>query len=143
MRPTRAGRTRSAIVGLLMLTACGSPSDEPTAGPPVAALRVGLLEYRFAVSAGTVLAGQVTVTITNAGSAAHDVSFSQGDRALGTSKVLRPGERQELRFTVEGASPIRMVCTLAGHATAGMRRTLSVAPLPSSQDRPVGTDPGA
>ena len=116
------------LLALLLLgtAACAGDAEVP-AGPPTSALKVGLLEYDFALSAGALEPGAVTLTVTNAGSAAHDVRLRQGDRVLGASALLPPGGRQELRVQVEAGAPVRLDCTVRGHAEAGMVATLSVA----------------
>jgi uncharacterized cupredoxin-like copper-binding protein len=115
---------------VLVLSGCGSGAGTTAAapsGPPVSELRVGLLEYRLALSAGTLRAGLVTAMVTNAGSTAHDVRFRQGDRVLGATEVLAPGGRQVLRVEVAPDVPVELDCTVTGHVEAGMHSTLSVA----------------
>lgn len=122
----RGGRAGIAIAGLL-LAACGSgtPTAPVPSGPPVSDLRIGLQEYRLQLSAATLRAGPVTVTVTNAGSTGHDVRLRQGDRLLGQTEVLSPGGRQVLTFTVTAGS-VRLDCTVGGHAEAGMTAALAV-----------------
>lgn len=114
-------------VALLVLAtaACGGESEVP-AGPPTSTLEVGLQEYDFALSAGALRPGGVTVTVTNVGSAQHDLRLRQGQRVLGASEVLAPGGRQELRVHVATGIPVRLDCTVRGHVEAGMVATLAV-----------------
>ena len=116
---------RWTVLLLLATAACGG-EPEVAAGPPTAALKVGLQEYDFALSAGALEPGQVTLTVTNVGSAEHDVRLRQGDRVLGASDVLPPGGRQALRVQVATGTPVRLDCTVRGHVEAGMVATLSV-----------------
>ena len=121
-----------ALVGVLALAGCGSGSGGGSSapvpsGPPVSELRIGLLEYRLALSAGTLQPGPVTVTITNAGSTGHDVRLRQGDEVLGASDVLSPGGKQVLELDVAPGEPVALDCTVGGHAEAGMHTTLAVA----------------
>jgi hypothetical protein len=118
------------LAAVFVLAACGSGthSSAPVpSGPPANDLRVGLLEYRLALSAGTLVPGPVTVTATNAGSTGHDLRLRQGDSVLGATAVLSPGAREVLRVDVEPGEPVRLDCTLGGHAEAGMHATLAVA----------------
>jgi hypothetical protein len=120
----------AALAAVLVLASCGSgtQSSAPVpSGPPTSDLRVGLLEYRLALSGGTLLPGTVTVTATNAGSTGHDLRLRQGDRVLGNTAVLSPGGSEVLRVDVQPGEPVRMDCTVGGHAQAGMHATLAVA----------------
>ena len=123
-------RVALTLVTLLVLTGCGGGAETsapvPT-GPPVSELRIGLLEYRLALSADALQPGTVTATVTNAGSTGHDVRVRQGDTVLGTIEVLSPGKQQVLRFDVAPGVPVTLDCTVGGHAEAGMRATLAVA----------------
>ena len=114
---------------ILVLTGCGSGAETsapaPT-GPPVSELRIGLLEYRLALSADALQPGTVTATITNAGSTGHDVRFRQGGKVLGASEVLSPGGTQTLSLELAPGVPVELDCTVGGHAEAGMRTTLAV-----------------
>lgn len=112
---------------VLVLAGCGGPGPSPVpSGPPVSDLRVGLQEFRLQLSAGAVRPGPVTVTVTNAGSAAHDLRVRAGDRVLGQTELLQPGGRQVLTLQVAPGGTLRLDCTVAGHATQGMRARLAV-----------------
>lgn len=120
----------AALAAALVLASCGSgaQSSAPVpSGPPTNDLRVGLLEYRLALSAGTLTPGSVTITATNAGSTGHDLRLRQGDWVLGATSVLSPGGREVLRVDVQPGEPVRLDCTVGGHAEAGMHATLTVA----------------
>jgi plastocyanin len=111
-----------------VLAGCaGGSVVAPPAGPPATELRIGLLDYRFQLSAATLAPGSVTVVATNAGGTAHDAVFAQGGHTLGGSRVLAPGESQTFSITVAAGSPVHVECTLPGHDAAGMHATLSVA----------------
>jgi hypothetical protein len=125
-----ATRCAAVVAAVVLLAACGSGahSSAPVpSGPPTDELRVGLLEYRLALSAGSLVPGPVTITATNAGSAGHDVRVRQGDSVLGATSVLSPGGREMIRVDVQPGEPVRLDCTVGGHAEAGMHATLAVA----------------
>lgn len=117
-----------AAVAALLLAACGTtdPAPVPT-GPPASELRIGMQEYAYSLSVGALAAGPVTVVVTNAGAAAHDVVLRQGDREIGRSDVLSPGDRQTLEVQVERGSPVHLECMLTGHSVAGMHTSVEVA----------------
>ncbi len=124
MRRTGAGALLAvALAGCSAGPAAVAPPD----GPPVSQLRIGLSEYRLQLSAGTLAPGQVEVTVTNAGSAAHDVRLRQDGRVLGATAVLSPGAREVLRLQVSAGRPIALDCTVPGHTEAGMTASLAVA----------------
>jgi uncharacterized cupredoxin-like copper-binding protein len=121
---------RLAAAGLLLsvLAGCAGGSDvPPPAGPPASLLRVGMIEYRFQLSAGTLRAGEVTVVATDAGSSQHDVVLTQDGTVVGRSRVLEPGEQQTFRIRVAAGRPVHLECTLPGHDVAGMHATVQVA----------------
>ena len=121
---------RRLLVGvlLLLLAGCGGGSDvPPPPGPPASELRIGMIEYRFQLSAGTLRPGVVTVVATDAGSSQHDVVLSQDGKVVGRSRVLNPGEQQSFRVRVVAGQPVHLECTLPGHDAAGMHATVQVA----------------
>lgn len=124
------GTVRRLLAGglLFLLAGCsGGSVVAPPSGPPAHELRIGLLEYRFQLSAATLEPGEVTVVATDAGSAEHDVVLSQGGAVVGRSRVLDPGEQQTFRIHVRPGKPVHLVCTLTGHEAAGMHATVAVA----------------
>ena len=126
----RVAGTAVLVAALTALTAgcaAGSPAAPVPSGPPVSELRIGLQDYRFQLSAGTLRPGPVEVVVTNAGSTAHDVRLLQGEQQLAVSEVLPPGGRQTLRLDVAAEVPVLLDCTLRGHAEAGMTASLAVA----------------
>lgn len=120
-------RVPVAVALLLALTGCGGGGTPVPAGPPTDELRVGMQEYDFQLSAGSLVPGPVTVVVTNAGSAEHDLVLEQGDVEIGRSEVLGPGERQTIGVQVAAGAPVHLVCTLTGHSEAGMHTTVDVA----------------
>ena len=124
---------RAALLALpLLLAGCGGGSVvAPPSGPPASVLRIGMIEYRFQLSAATLEPGVVTVVATDAGSSQHEVVFSQRGREIGRSRVLNPGEQQRFTVRVAPGAPVHLECGLPGHDEAGMHATVGVAGEPA------------
>jgi uncharacterized cupredoxin-like copper-binding protein len=64
--------------------------------------------------------GAVTFTITNKGKLEHDFKINGK-----TSKKVKPGKSTTLKVTLK-AGKLKYLCTVPGHAAAGMKGTLTV-----------------
>lgn len=122
----RRPRVFLLLTATVLIGGCGEAQRPVPAGPPTHELRIGMQEYAFQLSAGAVLPGELTVVVTDAGSAQHDVVLEQGGTEIGRSDVLAPGQRQTLEVRVAAGSPVHLECTLTGHSAAGMHATLDV-----------------
>jgi hypothetical protein len=121
---------RRLLAGLLLvlLTGCAGGSVVPAASTaPVSQLRIGLMEYRFQLSAAALRPGAVTVVATDVGSAEHDVVLSQNGKEIGRSAVLSPGQQQTFSVQVAPSGPVQLECSLPGHDPAGMHASLAVS----------------
>ena len=72
-------------------------------------------ELRFTLSKKTATKGVVTFKVTNRGALEHD--FKIGGKV---TKKLEPGTTATLRVTLKGGK-FPYLCTVPGHAAAGMR----------------------
>jgi uncharacterized cupredoxin-like copper-binding protein len=121
-------RRAAALLVLLGVAGCGGGSVvTPPAGPPATELRVGMIDYRFQLSAATLTPGTVTVVATNAGSTEHDVVLTEGDTEIGHSDVLAPGGQQTFSVRVTPGLPVHLSCSVAGHDAVGMHAEVAVA----------------
>ena len=121
-------RRAAALLPLLLLAGCGGGSVvAPPPGPPVSELRIGMIDYRFQLSAGTLQPGRVTVVATNAGSSEHDVVLTEDGTEIGRSDVLAPGDQQTFTVDVGADGPVHLECTEPGHDAAGMHAEVAVA----------------
>jgi plastocyanin len=121
-------RRVTALLLLPVLAGCGGGSVvPPRPGPPATELRIGMIDYRFQLSAATLEPGTVTVVATNAGSSEHDVVLSEGGSEIGRSQILAPGGEQTFPVHVSAGGPVHLECSLPGHDAAGMHVEVKVA----------------
>jgi uncharacterized cupredoxin-like copper-binding protein len=78
-------------------------------------------EFRFTLSKKTVPHGTVTFTVTNKGTIPHDFKIA-GKK----TKLLTPGSSAKLTVKFAKAGKYPYLCTVTGHAAAGMKGTLTV-----------------
>jgi plastocyanin len=93
--------------------AARASSVKVTAGKPS--------EFHFVLSKKTVPKGAVTFTVTNNGTLSHD--FKIGGKR---TKLLTPGQSAKLTISFAKAGKFQYLCTVSGHAAAGMKGTLTV-----------------
>jgi len=90
-------------------------------------------EFGFKLSAKTVAHGAVTFTVTNGGTVPHDFKVCSAPtttkadtcKGKGTALIV-PGSKATLKVTFLKAGTYEYLCTVAGHATAGMKGLLKV-----------------
>lgn len=112
------GRALASPIGTV---AVEGPGGDDTAAP--ASLDVDLTE--FAITSGTVAAGTgTTITVTNIGQTAHDLTVEGTDVA---TPGLQPGGTASLSLAGLAPGTYTLVCSLPGHASAGMTGTLTIA----------------
>ena len=127
------------IMGLLLAACGGGGGETATAPQPVSLSFAGLDTFRYDPESASVAAGApVTVNFTNEGALEHDwmlvdngtdVNALTAEDALSAeahSGVLPAGESKTFTFTAPAAGTYQIVCTVPGHAPAGMVGTLTV-----------------
>ncbi len=112
-----------ALAGLAsgVMAASGGASSRVAARVTVTAS-----EFKFTLSRRSVPAGTVVFTVVNRGKLSHDFRI-----AGKTTPVLRPGASATLRVTFAKRGRYGYLCTLPGHAKAGMKGILAVATTPA------------
>ncbi|HEY5057568.1 MAG TPA: plastocyanin/azurin family copper-binding protein [Gaiellaceae bacterium] len=97
------------------------------AGPALAArthatatIKVAASEFKFVLSTKTVAHGTVTFTVVNKGHIKHDFKI-----AGKVTPMIQPGKSAKLTVTLK-AGKYPYLCTVPGHAAAGMKGTLVV-----------------
>jgi uncharacterized cupredoxin-like copper-binding protein len=78
-------------------------------------------EFKFSLSKTTASRGTVTFKIKNAGHLKHDFKIN-GKK----SKMLNPGQSTTLKVTFRKAGKYSYICTVPGHAQAGMKGRLTI-----------------
>lgn len=116
---------RRAVVPLLVLAAgCGSSLAQPV-GPPAEQARLGLIEWDITTSSEVLMDGDVELLVTNAGATVHDLRLV-GARTDESVEVLEPGEAVTVQLDLEGERQLQLWCTVPGHRSQGMKRSLTV-----------------
>jgi nitrite reductase (NO-forming) len=90
-------------------------------------------EFAFQLSAKTIKHGPVTFKVTNGGSLPHDFKIcasSKGGSANSctgkATKLISPGSSTTLSYTFKTKGTYEFLCTVPGHAAAGMKGDLKV-----------------
>jgi hypothetical protein len=115
-----------ALAAAIVVFAVAAPATAATRAP--ARLFVNAEEWSLILSRQSLKAGDARVQLFNGGEDAHDLRLRRvgGTRTLAI-RATAPGDMTELRVMLH-AGRWRLWCSLPGHAKAGMRATLTVAP---------------
>jgi plastocyanin len=104
-----------AVLGVLAAPALGGRAHSTAT-----AVTVTATEFKFKLSKESVPHGTVTFTVVNKGKVAHDFKIAGKKTAL-----IKPGKSAKLIVTLK-AGKYPYLCTVPGHAAAGMKGTLRV-----------------
>jgi uncharacterized cupredoxin-like copper-binding protein len=116
-------RTRWFALALVtVLAALGSApvASSKAMAPNATTVTVTMKEFRFTLSKRTVAHGVVTFKLVNKGALAHDFKIA-GKK----SKMIGPHKSGLFRVTLSKGSKT-YICTVPGHAPAGMKGSLKV-----------------
>ena len=117
-------------VGLLALVAACAPlawalpagAQQSTVRAATIAVTAGKpSEFHFILSKKTAALGTVTFKVTNNGNLPHDFKIS-GHK----TKLLSPGQSQTLKIAFKKKGSYPYLCTVTGHAAAGMKGTFKI-----------------
>jgi uncharacterized cupredoxin-like copper-binding protein len=108
----------ATLVAVLGIVAAPSPAARSHSA--TTAVTVTATEFHFKLSKASVPHGTVTFTVKNAGKVGHD--FKIGGKK---TAVLKPGKSANLTVTLK-AGKAAYLCTVPGHAAAGMKGNLTV-----------------
>jgi quinohemoprotein ethanol dehydrogenase len=100
------------------------PTKKPSkakAPAGAATVTVGATEFHFTLSATTVQKGTVTFKVTNNGGIPHDLRINNQQ-----TPNIDPGSTATLKVTFAKPGNYPYICTIPGHAEAGMKGVLKV-----------------
>ena len=133
MRTVRRGAfsRRLIVAGLLVLAGAGFVAVATATGRAGEPATVELQDFRFEPNRIDIRVGQsLTVTLHNSGTEAHDLNFpSLHMPGLGgVEAILQPGETRQVTLRFDQPGEHTFICTLPGHAAAGMTGAVFVRP---------------
>jgi uncharacterized cupredoxin-like copper-binding protein len=116
----------TATTALLLAVLAGAVALPPRAAARQASVSVAVTagrpsEFRFTLSRRSVRKGAVVFSVVNRGALPHD--FKINGRK---TPILQPGRSARLRVVFAKAGRYRYLCTVPGHAAAGMTGSLRV-----------------
>jgi uncharacterized cupredoxin-like copper-binding protein len=117
-------KNRIIVLGLTATTAAllwALPAAAKQQATTVTVTEGSPAEFAIKVSTKSVKAGAVTFKVANKGNLPHD--FQIGGKK---TKLISPGGSASLTVTLKAGKATYM-CTVSGHAAAGMKGTLTVA----------------
>jgi uncharacterized cupredoxin-like copper-binding protein len=109
-----------ALLGAELPVATGAKTPNATTAASTT-VTVKATEFKYTLSKSKVPRGTVTFKIKNAGHLKHDFKIN-GKK----SKMLNPGASTTLKVSFGKAGKYSYLCTVAGHAAAGMKGKLTV-----------------
>ncbi len=119
-----------AIIGLIVVAANGCSAYWQDSAPPTSPSIV-LEDFRFTPNRIDAKVGvPLTVRLTNKGTERHDLNFESLHMPGlgGVESILEPGETRTITLTFDAPGTHTFICTLAGHAAAGMTGAVFVTP---------------
>jgi uncharacterized cupredoxin-like copper-binding protein len=115
-----SSRAASLAAALIVLASLAAPALASRSQATGKAITVTATEFKFKLSSTSASAGAVTFTVVNKGKLAHDFKIA-GKK----TPSIQPGKSAKLTVTLKKGK-LPYVCTVAGHAAAGMKGTLTV-----------------
>jgi manganese oxidase len=116
----------AALAGIAAFRAGATPAEAAESGGPVTA-NIELSEWTITGDL-EVAPGELTITITNTGTMAHNLVFENGPR----SPDLNAGDTVTLDVGSLEPGTYVIYCDIAGHRAAGMEARLVVTGVPSA-----------
>lgn len=114
-------RVASLGAGLILLGSLAAPALATRSHATATAVKVVAVEFKFTLTPSVISKpGVVTFTVVNHGTVAHDFKIA-GKKTV----QIKPKKSATLTVTLK-AGKYPYICTVPGHAAAGMKGTLTV-----------------
>jgi nitrite reductase (NO-forming) len=113
-------RVASVAASVVALGAVSAPALAAHTQAKASTITVTASEFKFKLSAASAKAGAVTFKVVNKGKLPHDFKIAGKKTPL-----LKPGKSATLKVMLKKGKQ-SYLCTVAGHAAAGMKGTLTV-----------------
>jgi uncharacterized cupredoxin-like copper-binding protein len=123
-----------AVLALALTVAAAAQAKPARVATTVTVTAGKPTEFGFKLSTKTVTHGSVTFSVKNSGTVPHDFKVcsaavksdaANSCKGHGTA-MLSPGQSAKLTVTLAKAGKYEYLCTVAGHAIAGMKGILTV-----------------
>ena len=101
-----------------------STSEAPPAGQ-TQTLAVDSVDFSFELPQDTLSAGTYEITLTNTGSATHDLVVERDGEDVGESEQIGPGETSTFEVTLEEGDYV-FYCSVGNHRQMGMEVPVTV-----------------
>lgn len=126
----------AAVAGVVALIAA-LPALAASSSEKAASVKVSVSktkEFFFTVTPKSVAHGTITFTVSNGGNLPHDFELCAKPSTAATATtcagkkttLVSPGQTAKLTVTVAKPGSYQYLCTVPGHAAAGMRGLLKV-----------------
>jgi uncharacterized cupredoxin-like copper-binding protein len=119
----RRGMAAVAVAATLLVGGIPAAAGAATARTAASTTTITVIatEFKFKLSKTTVKPGTVIFEVKDAGKLAHDFQIDGH-----VTTLLNPGQTAKLKVTFKKAGSYHYICTIPGHAAAGMRGNLKV-----------------
>jgi nitrite reductase (NO-forming) len=129
-------------LALVVAAVSGYATAFANTAAPVQRVTVTMTDFKFKLSKTKVNAGTVIFTVVNRGKISHDFKIN-GKKTV----RLVPGKKATLKVVFKKKGTYAYLCTIPGHAAAGMKGRLGVgiapAPAPTTTGGGGGSKPAA
>ena len=116
------------LVGLVMLVVAAC-DGRPSSTLPARSLSVELTEFTINPDTYAAQLGEpLMFVVTNAGVLDHDLTIIAADGEQVAHVAVKSGQTASFDFQPETAANYQLLCSIVGHAKAGMSAPMLVAP---------------